>query len=544
MNEKSITLRRNTRIHWVASYYPKTYRGYSLLWYCVFFVLPSQLVNAVTIERREETAGLHQVQMGGQIRICGEYYRNVEASGNTLRWPSFWLIGRPIGMGTDILSNFGWDEQCPGNARITQWTRLYLKSDFQGGVSILIELDGLHAWGEHARSNYLLGWDKWASEGNTWDLYQGFLEAKEMFHLPLSIRIGRQEIRLGSEWLVDGNDDGPTPAWGLSFDALRLTYTTPTLTSDIWFAKLEENVTTTFDGDTDFYGAYTRFTDIKDMTLDAYWLWIHDTSNSTESYSSGINEWIAQAAGLDQYDAVDLHTMGFRITGTRGSLDFDMEIAYQFGNAGHINSLFKPVLLGKNAAQFDVWGLNVDLGYTFPTTLNPRIYVGYAYFEGKDNRDISFLQWLDALFNPFYTGKGSISFNRLFSNRSYSAILDGSDMSNAHLFHWGIELSPTETVGLGLDFGYYLADKVFKRPALPLVSWWTKSNSPKLGFETDLHFTYEYSDDLSFTIGWAHLFVGKGLRQGSFTASNGLEFNGGSSGDDADHVYFDTQISF
>ena len=38
--------------------------------------------------------------------------------------------------------------------------------------------------------------------------------------------------------------------------------------------------------------------------------------------------------------------------------------------------------------------------------------------------------------------------------------------------------------------------------------------------------------------------VGEGLEDGSFASSNGLEFNGGPSGDDADYWYVETGLTF
>jgi hypothetical protein len=56
--------------------------------------------------------------------------------------------------------------------------------------------------------------------------------------------------------------------------------------------------------------------------------------------------------------------------------------------------------------------------------------------------------------------------------------------------------------------------------------------------------TYNYSEDLYFSVGWDHLFVGDGLEEGNFIGGNGLDFAGGSDGDDVDYLYFETGIFF
>ncbi|MDQ1256281.1 MAG: hypothetical protein QG656_877, partial [Candidatus Hydrogenedentes bacterium] len=69
------------------------------------------------------------VEAGGQIRIMGEYYRNVETPHDGLRWPASWILGRPVGNGPDIVSGFGWDGHGCGLSVVSQWTRLHVKAD-------------------------------------------------------------------------------------------------------------------------------------------------------------------------------------------------------------------------------------------------------------------------------------------------------------------------------------------------------------------------------------------------------------------------------
>jgi len=233
-----------------------------------------------------------------------------------------------------------------------------------------------------------------------------------------------------------------------------------------------------------------------------------------------------------------------RTAGRFGAFEFDAEAAYQFGQAGQIGALFRPVLYGDTEAEFGAWGCHLQLGYQFDTPWQPYIQAVYAFLQGEDRRDVTFGQWLGALFNPFHRGRASVSFNRLFSNYSYSAILDGTDLSNARIFHLAARVTPIERVELAVDLGYYLADAAFQQPLVPLLSFWSESNDRALGWELDANITYRYSEDLEFCAGWDHLFTGKGLAEGSFTQSNGLDFNGGPAGEDADYFYFETGITF
>jgi hypothetical protein len=170
--------------------------------------------------------------------------------------------------------------------------------------------------------------------------------------------------------------------------------------------------------------------------------------------------------------------------------------------------------------------------------------VAFAWLEGEDNREITAIDRAASFINPFYTRGASTSFNRLFSNWSYSGVLDGTDLTNAYIFHTGFNLLPTEKIEVAFDLGYYLADETFDQPRLFLFPFWTRESDDELGFEFDISMTYNYSEDLYFSVGWDHLFVGDGLEEGNFIGGNGLDFAGGSDGDDVDYLYFETGIFF
>src|SRR5690606_28795569 len=121
--------------------------------------------------------------------------------------------------------------------------------------------------------------------------------------------------------------------------------------------------------------------------------------------------------------------------GTLGAFDFEAEAAYQFGDAGQVGFLFRPFTYGDDDAEFDgLWGANLELGYTFNMAYSPRVFIGGAYLDGEDNRDLTFWEWL----NPFDWHDASVSFNRLFSNWEYSEFLENSDLSNVWVARAGV----------------------------------------------------------------------------------------------------------
>ncbi len=510
------------------------------------------------------TAELQNVQVGGSIQIRGSYYSNLTPDGNApgalantqIIWPNFFLPNRPIGSGAfngaGIVSAFSWDDEDSNSVSfVEQRTRLNVKADFTNEVSAFIELDSWDIWGQDFRSNYVTGVDGAAATADDVEVYQAYIEANEMWGFPLRARIGRQELSFGSEWLVGVNDTASFFT-GLSFDGVRLTYGTDVFSVDAFYTTLAEGGANEEDEDTSFAGIYGSYKGLENITIDAYWLWVRDATSLNDTNFIAPIEWLEDIFSLDDYDVTSLHTVGLRGAGTIGAFDFEAEAAYQFGDAGSAGFLFKPFLYGDDDAEYDgLWGANVEVGYTFDFMWTPRVYLGGAYFDGEDERSISFFEWL----NPFDRPESSVSFNRLFSNWEYSEFIENTDLSNAYVLRGGVSVHPTESVEALLAISYFktleqFSEPInfsaggFKIPIAPALSFLDSENDDELGWEVGLYVTYHYSEDLSFQAGWAHLFVGDGLEDGQFSAGNGLLFNGGTGDDDSDYVFIETKLCF
>ena len=526
-------------------------------------------------------AELQNVQVGGSIRIRGSYFtpsailepdsvRNPLVEGVPpiwsmppytnnnvgIRWPGLWPGRSPVS------SLFSWSDDGHALSFVEQRTRLNVKADFTDAVSAFIELDSYDIWGEELRSDYITGMDRRAVSGNDVEVYQAYIEANDMFDLPLSMRIGRQELMLGSGWLV-GTNDTSALFRGLSFDGIVATYATDMVSvSGVW-SKLAELGPGEEDGDIDLYGLYASYLGIEDITLDAYWMLARDARELRDTPYSLIGNWIEEILGVDDYDVTNLHTIGLRGAGNYGALDFEAEVAYQFGDADQYGVLMSAVPkispYGQDDEDFDAFGCNIEVGYTFDIDYAPRVFLGFAYLDGEDNRDITFWEWLAAQACPFWQGPdASLSFNRLYSNWEYSAFLDNAnaDLTNVWIGRGGVSAMPMEDVTILLTLAYFESLEQYDvtwpnffflgRRWTPLApfSFITEENDEALGWELGLAVTYDYSEDLSFELGWSHLFVGDGLEDGNFNSLNGVGFNGGMEDDDADYVYLETKLCF
>lgn len=508
-------------------------------------------------------AELQNVVVGGQIRIRGDYFINTNEVTNTLRWPAGLLNRRPTG--GNINSAFRWDDTGADSKFVEQRSLLNVRADFTDEVSAFIELDSYDIWGEDFRSNYVTGADGRAVTNDDVEVYQSYIEAREMFGMPVRMRVGRQELILGSEWLV-GNNDTSAGFRGLSFDALRMTYATDMLSVDAIYSKLVERSPIEEDGDVDMYAVYASYLGMEDITLDAYWILVRDARELEDTATVFLADWVEHnILKVDDYDTSYLNTIGLRGAGTFGAFDFEAEVAYQFGNDGQVafaqklngGGIFGAY--GEDDADFGEFGANVEVGYTFDMTMNPRVYLGAAYLGGEDNRDITFWEFI----NPFRKAEASISFNRLFSDVEYSEFLENTDLSNVMIIRGGVSASVTESVDVALALSYFQALEEFDAPwsfeilgtevvPFPGQTWWTQENDSNLGLEVGLYATYNYSEDLTFDCGWAHLFVDDGLEDGQFTSFNGLGFNGaarptiirGGDTDDPDYLFVEANIAF
>ena len=508
-------------------------------------------------------AELQNVCVGGEIRIMANYVTNWAAQPAPLapRWAPGLLPKRPIGDffsgapangGAGIWSPYSWDnDMSHGFDFVEQRTKLNVKADFTDGVTAFIELDSYDVWGQDFRSDYITGADFAASSVDDVEIYQAYIEANDMFGLPLRARVGRQELVFGNEWLVGNMDNGPFFI-GRSFDGARLTYATDTFSVDAFATILAEGGAAEEDGDVTFYGVYASCTAVENHVFDLYWLYLRDPRSLNDTAFVAPIEWLEDLFGLDDYDATQLHTFGLRAGGAWAGLDYNLEAAYQMGDAGQVGFGFKPGIYGDDDAEYDTWALKADLGYTIDVMWMPRVFAGYSYYGGEDNRDLTVWEWL----NPFYTPEASVSFNRLFSDQFYCGFFDlQKNFSNFQTARVGVIAHPLEALDVYFELAYYEALEPFSAPlhvsfggfrfpVAPNLSFLDQESEDDLGFTTNLVFTYHYSEDVMINLQWAHLFAGDGLDDGNFTAWNGLLFDGGTSADDSDYMSVDMRIKF
>lgn len=496
-------------------------------------------------------ADLQNVRVGGSVEIYGAWYSEFFEGhpDGAVPFPSDLMQKRTIGpYGTQTWIRA--DDHGHNLRFAEQRTRLNFLADFTDRVHAFIELDSIDAWGQDFRSDYRTGADSAADTSDDLEVFQSYIEAQDMGGWPLTLRLGRQEMSFGSGWLVGTNPD-PDPFTGLSFDGLRLTWTQGPFTLDAWWSKLAENGAAEEDGDVDFYGVYATYLCTPDIAVDAYWMLLRDARAFNDTDYLWPAEWLEDALGLDDYDPTALHTVGARTAGTYGPLDWEVEAAFQFGQADSVGALFRITQYGDDDADWNGWAGHGEVGYSFDTRWSPRVYVGGSYYSGEDDRGVTFWEWL----NPYGRADASVSFNRLFSDTEVDAFLCGSALSNFWEWHAGATFSPTDALQVGVSLMYEEINEDFDHPLcvrfrdyqiglLPDYPFITHAGAKDLGWQASLTAAYAYTKDLNFEVGYVHYFVGDAINDGAFVDENGLRFIGGRGDQDADYIYGLTTIKF
>jgi len=527
-------------------------------------------------------ADLQNVTVGMQIEIRGRWYHNAFESGITkpgpqphLRIPGEWIPGRVVGQETarlgltdpyGVYSMFRYQHEGNDWAWVEQATSLKISADFTDNVNAVVEFYSFDNWGEDIRSNYLTGVDARADTSNDLEILQSYIEVNKVFDQPLRLRIGRQVMQFGKDLncFLIGGKTSPTNRY--AFDGIRATYTgIDKLTVDAWWMKLRDISPLESDGDTDFYGIYGTYAFSEAANLSLYWMFLRDARSLKDTAFDAGGEYLK----LDDYPVTAFHTVGFQFQGKCDAWDYNMQVAYQFGDAGTLGNLFQKDWsyivaggsgsFGDTDAKYDNWGMEGTLGFTTKTKWKIRPYVAANWFEGQDNRSVSH----DDFLNGFATAPtASVSFNRLFSDINYCPVInDNADMSNYWQVGGGVSMNPTDKLAWTVRAYNTFVDKTFdwpeyeevdrsltypsgRRPIHPGLSYLTTKSDHNLGFSIDTILRYAYSKELTLLLYYGHLFTGQGLRDGAFVSYYGTMMNGGIDDEDADYVFLWAILKF
>lgn len=373
--------------------------------------------------------------------------------------------------------------------------RLKVDADLTDNVGITVRLLNERYWGsetENAASN---------SNNTEIALDLAYVTLKEFLYSPLTVSVGRQNLRFGNAMIVGdpdtNNQASSASAFGTSsrdpdlsnrkaFDAFRATLNYDPLVVDLIYSEVTENTLTTQD-DTNLYGVNANYK-VSDKTLvEGYYFGKYTGRENTSETNTNVRE----------PDRVD--TVGAKIvTSPVEDLTCSLEAAYQFGK--YIRHTGAQLAVSRRAWALEAGAqyLLKDMAYT------PTVAVGYAYFTGQKGSDT----------------KHCTAWDPMYEDQNYGDIANALfNQSNAHIFTMSGAMKPMDDVTLiASGYGFWW-DKKYSEGIGTLTDARGGSSVTKhskyAATELDLKAVYDYTEDVQFSLLTGILWPG-----GSFNGAN------------------------
>jgi hypothetical protein len=364
--------------------------------------------------------------------------------------------------------------------------RVRVDADLTDNVAATIRLLNERYWGNETDNS---GGSN--TKNSDIDLDLAYVTMKEFLYSPLTLTVGRQELHFGNDMILgdpdtnnavssaspfNGNRHDPDLSARKAFDAIRVTLNYDPLVVDGVYAKVRES-DLNLNNDTDLWGINANYALNKTTTVEGYWFEKKAGQKST--------------GARNKNDRVD--TIGGRVvTQPKENITFQLEAAYQLGR--RINASAKDETTQRRRA----WATEAFLTYDMKDKkYSPSVTAAYAYFTGNRGNNRRYTAW-----DPMYENQkmGDIA-NALFNQ------------SNAHIAGIIASMKPVEDVTLKGEFYGYWWDKRYGD--LQTVATARDSSATIImrskkfaGNEVDLTATYDYTEDVQFSLMCGMFFPG------------------------------------
>ncbi|MEI8344640.1 MAG: alginate export family protein [Candidatus Omnitrophota bacterium] len=358
--------------------------------------------------------------------------------------------------------------------------QLNVAADLTDQVSAKINVINQRDWNASVYDPELPGDVSTAATAFDVNLDEAYIEMKGIFYEPLTLKIGRQDIALGREFIIASNQTDPVGTMSAeefsvfeAFDAVRATLDFDPWTVDLIYSKMDEGNINNED-DIDLYTAYLthKFSDYN-AVADLYWIgyWDRSLVNVLPGKRSSDTE---SVGGRVQLDPIPQMTLG-------------AEAAYQFGHYEFTSTAKK---------DRDAWGLDLFATYRFENQWKPDLTAEYVRFSGESDLsddNSSYGSWNFLCRGPTY------GWIHEYLEQFYTTAQEGDQPAGQNLqsLFLTLNLNPAADLRLsGTYYWYWAVDDIHLVTADP--------SSPKLGDfigqEIDTKLTYTYTEDVQFGI--------------------------------------------
>lgn len=364
---------------------------------------------------------------GGDLRFRNEYFDNgltLNPNARLHEQDYFRFRGRLWTAITPV-------EDFSLNVRLTSEPRYWVKDAGYGAIR------GRHGvdWQEGIIDNLYI---KWAN----------------MFQQPLTLAVGRQDLRFGDGWLVmDGTPNDGSRTFFL--DAARLTwdlkehqttvdmaYIEMSAWSDEWLPTVNHHHKALTDQDERGAILYIANKSVKELNVDAYFMYKKDHDIATAFGNRG-----------------DLYTPGLRLAGALGEhWAYRAEGALQWGRR-------QEPRLGPNKNNVMAYGFNSRLSYLFKDPMSNVVSFDYEYLSG-DNPGTSRIESFDLLWARWPRWSELYIYD-------YAAEWRIAQLGNLHRFGPGWTFKPIKGMDMILNYNLLYADR--PAPALSAAPVFTRN---------------------------------------------------------------------
>ena len=383
---------------------------------------------------------------------------------------------------------------------ILSQVRVRVDADLTDNVSTTVRLLNERVWGEELDEPGTPTIYK-GTETSSIDVDLAYATLKEFLYSPLTLTVGRQELKFGNNLVVGarttnaiagghGNANRFLPnslddlTMRKSFDAIRATLNYDPLVVDAVYAKVTGSSVKTFD-DTNLYGVNANYAVSKTLNVEGY--------TFLRSRETGVVTPPPPSKGEN------LYTTGARVnyTGVK-NLSLGLESAFQYGS--HIvNTTLYPNEGANSNAERSVraWSLQGMANYKIPmmTKYAPMLNGTYTYLSGDKARST---RTTDKGWDPMFEDQNSGTlFNKIFA------------LTDMQIFNLNFSVKPVEDIKVTASYYNLLANTPYVTEGALTRTLSGISGDPTyamkpdrygLGNEIDLGITYDYTEDVQFTL--------------------------------------------
>ncbi|SDS20340.1 alginate export family protein [Opitutus sp. GAS368] len=277
------------------------------------------------------------------------------------------------------------------------------------------------------------------------DIYQAYLLIPATKDLPVSVKLGRQELVYGDQRLVGHARWLNVPR---TFDGLKVRYETPVVAVDAFSTAVvytHNNALNRSNPQDLFSGVYVSLPRLSKTDLVETYLLARNVARGIVT-----DDWSDVPAPARFPAPQDLYTLGVRFKskpGAHGPWDYTVEAAYQFGSRTAVfPATTVAAALAASRLDQSAYALIAQAGYTWPkgTPWSPRLAVIASVASGDSN--------------PADNKSGT--FQNLFpSNHLLYGAMDLTGLQNARDLRFSLTAKPHSTLTLNLEVNLQALDK-------------------------------------------------------------------------------------